>query len=379
MRQDPRSPDIPTRGCRRWVLLLLCTLAVCTSFPACTSPEALTIHSVVIRSDSGPLSPTAVGVEKYYRTIFATMRDALRGGTRDSLAELRYLLQIHKKEGMVSFAIEQMERFELLADGLEFELELGDLCDISLNTAKPTALSKLDFTFRMRGPGNEKVVLGGSDEDGVAFQVLLKMRDFDATGQFLETSQNLTLKVDDEHRLVDGKTLEIPFIVPGARAQTTIREILVTVAMLPGNVVVDGRRLPISQIAHERLSRREVERLPVAERLARGPSGYPHCDTYTSLFYPEGHESIAKKPLTTLLEAIRRGDAKLFRHVFLAAHFMPEKDHEKAMSRLIRWVRSGTAEQARVAMGSLRVLSRVDRPVTDRDAWLLWWKSRKPK
>jgi hypothetical protein len=376
------GPSVATRtlvGPRRPTWGVPALSSVLLGLLGCSATEGLTVQPVVIRSGPGSLGGNRDAIARYYQTIFATMRDALRGGTRDSLAELRYLVQLHKKDEMVPFAREQIERFELLADGLEFELGLGELCEISLRTEKPATTTKQEFRFRMSGSPEHAIVLGGGDEDGVAFRVFVKMRDFAATGQFVETGHNLTLKVPDEHDLAGGKRLEIPFEVPGATPATTIREMLITVEMLPGVVRVDGRRLPVSQMARKRLSRSEVDRLPEAERLARGPSGYARCATYKALLYPEGYESIEKKPLVTLLEAIRRGDAKLFRHVFLATHFMPEKDREMATSRLIIWVRSGTGEQARVAMGCLRIMLRVDRSVTDRDAWLLWWNSRKPK
>ena len=74
---------------------------------------------------------------------------------------------------------------------------------------------------------------------------------------------------------------------------------------------------------------------------------------------------------------LRRGSRKYFRHVVLAAHFMPAKDTEQALALLVRKLRVGTNDQARVSMVSLQVLSGQDLEVTDRQGWLRWWEQHK--
>ena len=96
------------------------------------------------------------------------------------------------------------------------------------------------------------------------------------------------------------------------------------------------------------------------------------------MLFPAGYESIQRAPLTTLVEALRRGEQEYARHLFLAAHFMPEDKRELAMKHLIQKIRfaSEADEMVPPSMGALRVLSREDLPVTDRRAWLLWWQNR---
>jgi hypothetical protein len=83
--------------------------------------------------------------------------------------------------------------------------------------------------------------------------------------------------------------------------------------------------------------------------------------------------------MVTLVEALRRGEAKYARHVFLACHFMPATEREKAMELLVEKIRfaKDSDELARAAMGSLRLLSGQDIPVTDRRQWLVWWQTHR--
>ena len=345
--------------------------------PGCTASEGLVISPVVIRSPDRPHDSNTRALESYYQTVFARMRDALHGGGADGLAELRYMIQLHKSDDMVEFAAKQMASFELLADGLEFELGMRSRCSIEMVTRSPHAHAAQEYRFRMRPiAGDRGVELGGSGSDTVRFQIHLEFRDFDAYGQHVDATHNLTRLVSENHELTIGNDLLIPFELPASRPQTVIRELKMTVEMLPSVVRIEDRAIPVSQITRQRQTRREVDALSDVDKLNRGVRGYVECCNYSVLLYPEGFENVERKPLKSMLVAMQRGTRDLFPYVFLSAHFMPEKDRETAMSRLIRWVRNGTPAQARAAMGSLRVLSREGISTADRDGWLLWWKTR---
>ena len=93
--------------------------------------------------------------------------------------------------------------------------------------------------------------------------------------------------------------------------------------------------------------------------------------------WPAGYEAIAKAPLVTLREALRRGDPAHFAHVFVAASFAGADERDAATALLIEQVRFGRQDQALVAMAALQVLTGAQLPSGDREAWLAWWQARR--
>ena len=198
----------------------------------CATEQGATSLPIVIPVGELPPNGDAGLLHQYYRSIFLHMRDALQGGTRESLRELRFLLLQHRREGMASFAQEQLERFELLADGLEFELDLPDHCSVVPDAARPKLHAPELFHFTVKAWEGRRLELGG--ERTVGIQVRVKARDFDMTGQFLESSQAITLEVPEHTELFDGQELDLKFKLPAAPPHTVMRDLRIVVEMLPG-------------------------------------------------------------------------------------------------------------------------------------------------
>lgn len=314
-------------------------------------------------------------LQRYYDTIFASMRDALAGGSRDSLRELEFLLLQHHREGMWEGARPTMEQFALLAEGLKFELDLADMCSVEILTEQPIAQASQTYLFKMRASSRGNVLEFGGEEE-VVFRAFVESRDFDILGHFVESEASVLLRVDERQKLTGIETLELPFGLDGAPPDSVLRELKITVELLPCVVTLDGRKLPVSIT-----SNRAEDPVESRQRKLRNDRQYAECCEFSTMLFPAGYESIQRAPMTTLVEALRRGGQQYARHIFLAAHFMPEEKREVAMKQLIEKIRfAGDADElVPASMGALRVLSRQDLPVTDRRAWLLWWQNREQK
>jgi len=364
------------RPLRRSGRLAVPALLVCAwwSLGGCRAGGDLPLARVVLDSKPLPSQGTSEAVRAYYDTVFSQMREAVYSGGREGLKELRFLIEQHKRDDMVGTAAGRMDKFELLADGLEFELNLPDQCRLTRTDASAPVGAPQKFELRLRQEGDRVLECGGESEQEVVLRAVVRLRDFDASGQFVEMEDSVPLRIRTRQRLTGGAELVMPFELPGAPAATVIREMAVRVELMPCTVTIDGKEIPVSQPGRRRPSAAELAKLPPKERLLHVNHGFCQCATLDVLVYPSGYESVEKSPLATLREAQRRGDAKYFKHTFLAAHFMPTKDRDKAMGVLIQHVRTGTASQARVAMGALRLLSREEFGLTERRAWLMWWK-----
>jgi hypothetical protein len=275
---------------------------------------------------------------------------------------------------MVEFAWQKITQYELLARGLELELDLQSMCRIEVVSESPRTHTPTTFRLVCQPDDARVLQLGGSGNRHVEFLVQVLLRDFDASGQFVQMATRIRLPVEGVRTLArDGAALGLPFVIPGARSMAVIRELMIRVEMLPCVVEVDGVAVPIGQGGgRPRLSTDEVARLSPSDRVRRGAPGFTGCCSFNILMYPAGYEPIQQEPLKTLQRALRRGDR--FKHTLLATWFMPEQDREAAMALLIGQVRTGTPAQAQVAMGALRMLSKQDLPVTERHQWLIWWK-----
>lgn len=304
---------------------------------------------VVVPLTGGGQAGPEGNLNAYYRSVFAQLKGAYRD--RDSKA-LRHVLAQHQRDDLPAHVSNMLSQFEILAGGVEFELGLGKRGRIlpvePLRPLNEEQRFRLVLTSATEGP--ETQLGGGRHELPCSFLCTMKVREHGVLGERRDYRSSKLLPLEDLHTLAADSALTVEFGVPASDGEVTIRETHLEVELLPCKVRIDGRPTPIRRTT---------------------------CARLVSMAYPPNHGPIQQAPLRTMSEALRRGSRKYFRHVVLAAHFMPEKDAEQAMVLLVRKLRVGTPDQARVAMVSLRILSGQDLGVTDRQVWLRWWEHHK--
>lgn len=295
---------------------------------------------------------TEAGLERnldaYYRSVFGQLKAAYHD--RDPRT-LRHLLAQHQRGDLPTHIRGLLDQFEVLAGGVEFEQTLAKRSRILLvEPARPLSESQR-FRLLVTGePEGPEIQLGGRrGQLPCAFLCTLRVKEHGVLGERREFRTTRVLPVEHLHALSADAALAVEFEVPSSTGEVTIRETHLVVELLPCKVLVGGRPTPIRRTT---------------------------CGALVSLAYPPNHGPIQQAPLRTLGEALRRGSRKYFRHVVLAAHFMPQKDVEQALALLVRKLRVGTDDQARVAMVGLGILSGQDLGVTDRQVWLRWWEHR---
>jgi hypothetical protein len=286
----------------------------------------------------------------YYHSVFEQLKGAYRARDLDTL---RHLLAQHQRDDLPDHIEQLLGQFEVLAGGVWFEQKLAaDSRMLVVEPARPLTEAQ---TFRFVVPGNsdEPVVeLGGGGDLACLFLCTLTVKEHGVFGERRERRTSKVLRVERLHRLAKGAPLALQFAVPASIGNVVVREAKLMIELLTGQVRVGDRLTPIRRTK---------------------------CCTVSSMAYPPNHGSIQRAPLKTLREALRRGSPKYFRHILLAAMKMPKEHKDEAMAALVRKLRVGTGDQARVAMVSLRALSGEDLPVTDRQKWLRWWEIYKPK
>jgi len=285
----------------------------------------------------------------YYRSVFGQLKAAYRD--RDSQT-LRHLLGQHQRSDLPAHITRLLEQFEVLAGGVEFERALGKRSRILLvEPARPLSESQR-FRLVLTGESDGPVIeLGGRRSQlPCSFLCTLKIKEHGVLGERREYRTSKVLPVEHLYRLSANSSLTLQFEAPASTGEVAIREVHLMMELLTCKVRIAGRPTPIRRTT---------------------------CGTMVSRAYPPNHGPIQRAPLKTMGEALRRGSRKYFRHVVLAAHFMPAEDAEQAMVLLVRKLRVGTKDQARVAMVGLQILSGQDLGVTDRQIWLRWWERHK--
>ncbi len=334
------------------LMLVALLLPGCSVFDS--DPNDITGSGPVIIPLGGadPEAGPKRNLSAYYHSVFDQLKAAYRA--RD-LQTLRHLLAQHQRDDLPDHISKRLGQFEVLAGGVWFERSLAKNTRILLvEPARPLSKPQM-FRFMVtpeRGaPADRPVVeLGGRRESACRFLVTVWVKEHGVFGERRERRTSKVLPVERLHRLSLGAPLALDFAVPASTGDVAIREVQLMVELLTCQVRVGDHLTPVRRTK---------------------------CCTLVSLAYPPNHGHIQRAPLKTLREALRRGSPKYFRHVLLAAHLMPDKQKDQAMIALMRKLRVGTGDQARVAMVSLRVLSGENLPITDRQAWLLWWERYK--
>ncbi len=326
------------------LLVLGFGIAGCTVFgggeEAGRQPVVIPLAGVA--GESGP----GRNLDAYYQSVFAQLKAAYRD--RDPTT-LRHLLAQHQRSDVPGHIRELLAQFEVLASGVEFERTLADQGRILL--VEPVQPLSEPQRFRLVlavKPDGPEIELGGTQSQlPCSFLCTFKVTEHGVLGERRGYQTSKVLSVEHLHTLKGDTPLTVEFEVPPSTGEVAIRESRLVAELLPCKVRIDGRLTPIRRTT---------------------------AGTLASTAYPPNHDPIRRAPLRTLGEALRRGSRKYFRHVVLAAHFMPPEDTEQAMALLVRKLRVGTHDQARVAMVGLQVLTGQELGVTDRQLWLRWWE-----
>lgn len=304
---------------------------------------------VVIPLTGGGSTGPESNLNAYYRSVF----DQLKAAYRDRDPEtLRHLLAQHQRSDLPNHISGLLGQFQVLAGAVEFELALARRGRILPMEPARSLSEPQPFRLVLYGqPGGPKIELGGGrNQLPCSFLCTMQLTEYGVLGERREYRTSKLLPLEELHTLSADRALTVEFSVPASPGEVAIREAHLMVELLPCKVQIDGRATPIRRTT---------------------------CGTAVSESYPPNHAPIQRAPLKSLGEALRRGSRKYFRHVILAAHFMPAEDREQAMVLLARKVRVGTTDQARVAMVGLRIVSGQDLEVTDRQVWLQWWEHYK--
>lgn len=197
--------------------------------------------------------------------------------------------------------------------------------------------------------GSELRLAGRGDDDAVAFQVDVGVRDHFLDGSVRDHGDSDILRLDRAVAL-GVEALRLPVLLDLGDSTAVRREIDVRIDLLPGYVRAGDDRAP-------------VRRTTMAACRATQ--------------WPASHRAVRKEPLASLRRAQQAADPARWVDVRLGAEFATAADRPAVERALIDWVRLGSTAQATVAMASLRAVGCAEIPVGDRDAWLAWWQGRR--
>ncbi len=360
----PRRATNPDARPRRRSLTEPLWIGLCFVVAACvstavedSSTAGLVVPSAVVLPVNGGNGVEQGALTDYYSSILWQMQDAI---LERSVEGVLLLLAQHDRADAPAWARESMQRFRDLTGVLEFELHLEKAATLRIEevggaiAASRGVLGKPAlFVLELKSAPVPVRLTGDPGSDGGAklrFSFVITDTDCFGNRTFRETSRAVALP-----KTVDfgqGESLRLPFGFDLEGAQGCVRTVKVRVQLMPGYVQLDGVDVP---------------------------NRFVTCADQSFVFYPPGIKSVETKPFTTLKEALRRAERKYFSHIYLAAHFIPDDFREDASQLLIDSVRNGRADQGRVAMASLGVLTGEPYSVEDRTAWLEWWQRRHSK
>jgi hypothetical protein len=294
----------------------------------------------------------------------AQLQEAHQG--RD-FARMRLLVDTYLVDYAPEWAVPRLVGFRDLSYGLQFESHAAS--NATLVQAAPSAPdatesaatdsplttdtigAPLDFELRIASPPDGPWRLGGeADADPIAFRVTLVIQE-----RFLDGS---TRRIEDAEVVRLGNTVELgaePLVLPVridlGPSLCARRDVDITAELMPGYLQNGDARAPV-----------RFTRL---------------CQSKATQ-WPKGHESVRTAPLAALRKAMEPGERDRFLQARLAAEFAQPAERPAVADLLMQWVRLGTPQQALVAMAALASIDpSAKAPLGDRDAWLLWWESRR--
>ncbi|MBL9079876.1 MAG: hypothetical protein JNL08_20425 [Planctomycetes bacterium] len=290
---------------------------------------------------------------EFYGSLFQRLQAAVDDRDR---VQLEALLAAYDRPDLPPRIAEVVRGYGAVARALRWQEHLLATATLALPPADggapaaPVLGQRFSFDLTLPAPPMPVRLGGRGDDDACGFAVAITLDDTFVDGSTRSTHTQEFAWLPEACAFAGGEPLVVPIELDVAAGFAVRRVVHLRVDLMPGHVEVEGARAP-------------VQRTGIAAA--------------TLTLWPAGHEAIARAPLATLREALRRGDAAHFAHVFVAACFVPAADRDAATDLLVEQVRFGRQEQALVAMAALQEVTGVRLPAGDRDAWLAWWQARR--
>jgi len=320
-------------------------------------PEFAVPQTIPIEAASQ--DPNQLLVAQFYAVVLRQLHEAAEDG---DLPQLEALLASHARDDLPPALRDRVRGYRDIARGLRFSREAAQRAAVALGEvpageeAPPLedGLPALGAVLRLElqlPAGAIPVTLGGRDDaDPIGFLVAVTIDDSFVEGSTRSSSTNRFLWLPESFVLAGDAVLRLPVEIDLPGATAVRRDVHVRVDLMPGYVMVDGHRAPITQTA-------------IAAR--------------TMTQWPVGYGTVAAAPLRELQAALQSFTPKTFPRAFLAAAATRGADRETAIDLLLEQVRFGRADQAQVAMAALRSMTGLSFLVGDRDAWLAWSRDRR--
>jgi len=304
---------------------------------------------------------------EFYSGILRRLHEAAEDG---DVALLDSLVAAYDKSSTPEGVKQHLKSFRAMGRGILFRQHVQKTATFELRaSAREVAAAKNDPAVKITPPEDrvepplgqqlqldlripamaQPVLLGGHDHsDPFTFAVSVTVEDEYSDGRTRSSKTDGVVLLPQSFTLADGNELTLPVNIDQATDEAVRRRVFVRVDMR-GHVEIDEIRAPVKSAT-----------------IGAG----------SFLQLPEGHEIIAKQPMAALKLALGDFQKKNFASAYLAAVLMPQADRLAAARLLMDQVRYGRADQALIAMASLKRLSGLSLAVGDRDAWLAWWQTK---
>lgn len=304
-----------------------------------------------------PFGAEVAAEQRLLYDFYNSVLQRLQGAVEDrDPAQVDALLQAYRRPGLPPHLQEVLRGYSAMAAGLRFQQHAVANARLALappadgQPAEPPLGAPCTFELTLPRPTGDVRLGGRDDDDPCGFAVAVTLDDTFVDGSTRSTHTEDFVWLPAAFAFADGEPLVLPIGIDVPASDSVRRVVHLRVDLMPGYVRIAGERVPLQRTAIGALS------------LTQWPAGY---------------EAVAKAPLLTLREALRRGDPAHFAHVFVAASFVRGADREPAIALLIEQVRFGRQDQALVATAALQTLTGATLPVGDRQAWLAWWQARR--
>ncbi len=293
--------------------------------------------------------PQVRALNAYYADVVAQLQATLADRELD---RLRILLATHDRPNAPEWARQQIARFRVLGEGLQFELHAAQSTVLrAVADPLPPVGAPLEVELVLDGSPVPGIVVPGTDDFAEPARLLVTWRvvDENAFGDRFTRKFDQVVALPDSVDFDRGESFRFRHEVPGLTPEGARRQVDVFIDLAPGRLRLDGDPLPNTRV---RLGHRTFE------------------------MWPEGVEVVRRNPYTNLREAIVKGEPEVYDHILVAAHLMDEEFVEDAIARSIEGVRNGVPSLARVCGHALQVLTGAEITADDRAGWLRWWQAR---